>query len=701
MQLTRLHHLALALFFILILVISVLDFQAYKWGFCFFMNLALFNVIWLFANERQKKQTFQMQSHCALDQQKELEILLDVSTKKHDSLHQQLQETRFHVKNLKQSLDTYLQNYQALEQQLTILFEVSPLGIFYINHQGYIQKANPGALHMFGHSLAFLITHHLKSLVAKKFHEQVLQKMQAIDTYGESCFLDIECIHHNGEIIPAKLSITKLALQSSTFYCQIEDKRLLKRALAAEKLKQEAEMANRAKSSFLSNMGHELRTPLNGILGYAQILARDPTLSSEQQEGVRIIERSGEFLLSLINDILDISKMEMGKVELSPVDFHFGKFLRDTVAFFQIRAKQKGISFNCEPLTSLPVGLYADEKRLRQVLIHLLGNAIKFTSKGGIIFNVSFKDSKVCLCVADTGIGIEKKEKTNIFKPFYQVGTEYYHPEGTGLGLTIVQTLVHKMGGQVFVESEFGKGSTFWVELVLPESQVIQNVYEEKSTIAGFEGAQRTVLIVDDKPENRVMLMRLLQPLGFKIYEAINGLEGVEKADELRPDLIFTDLVMPIMDGFEFVRQMRTIPELKRIPVIATSASVFDNYEALSKEAGCDAFLIKPIDVDALLNLIQQHLSLTWIYQDVLATTNSMDTITEIEHETIDLIGPSTEQARELYTLAMSDELQTVVNEAEILAQNLPVLLPFVEKIRQFASEVQEEKLCLLIEKYM
>ena len=700
MQLTRLHHVALAIFFVSITGIHFLNLQAYEWTFSFIMSLVLFNIAWLFANERQQKQIYQMQSHCALDHQKELEILLEASTKKHNALQQQLQETRFHVKNLKQSLDTYLQNYQTLEQQLTTLFEISPLGILHINHQGYIQKANPGAIHMLGYPLAFLITHHLKNLMTQEYHERVLQKIQSMDTYGESFSLDVECIHHSEDLIPVKLSITKLALQSSTFYCQIEDKRLLKRALEAEKSKQEAEMASRAKSSFLSNMGHELRTPLNGILGYAQILARDPTLNAEQQEGIQVIEQSGEFLLSLINDILDISRMEMGKVELYPVDFHFGKFLQDTVTFFQIRAKQKGISFSFEPLNSLPVGLYADEKRLRQILMHLLGNAIKFTSKGGVIFNVSFKDGKVCFRVADTGIGIKEKELPEIFKPFYQVGTEYYHPEGMGLGLAIVQTLVQKMGGEVFVESEFGKGSVFRTELALQESKTIQNVYEEKSTITGFEGAQRTILIIDDKPENRIMLIRLLQPLGFKIYEASNGLEGLEKADELRPDLIFIDLVMPIMDGFESVRQMRIIPELKRIPVIATSASVFDDHEELSKEAGCNAFMTKPIDVDTLLSLIQQHLSLTWIYQEILEV-NAVDTVTDIEQETANLIGPSPEQAKALFALVMSDELQAVVSEVETLAQKNSTLLPFQEKVRHFASEVQEEKLCLLIEKYM
>ncbi|EIJ41151.1 signal transduction histidine kinase [Beggiatoa alba B18LD] len=386
-------------------------------------------------------------------------------------------------------------------------------------------------------------------------------------------------------------------------------------AVEAEEAAAKAEIANQAKSIFLANMSHELRTPLNGILGYTQILQRDTQLSGQQKKGVDVIHRCGNYLLTLINDILDLSKIEADKLELYCTDVDFNVFLDDIVALFHARAEQKGIMFIFEHLTALPVAIYADEKRLRQILINLLGNAVKFTEQGGVKFKVAYQANTVFIEIEDTGIGIPHNEISDIFLPFYQVCSITNKIEGAGLGLTITKRLVELMHGHIRVESELHKGTHFWLELPLPEREtLVKSVENIAPVIKGYEGEKKVILIVDDRWENRVVLVNLLQPLGFLTIEAINGQDGLHKMALQRPDLIITDLVMPVMDGFEFTRRVHHDVMTASIPIIATSASVFEHPQEDSTLAGCNAFLAKPIQVNALFDLLKTHLKVTWIY---------------------------------------------------------------------------------------
>ncbi|MFN6484931.1 MULTISPECIES: response regulator [unclassified Nostoc] len=395
--------------------------------------------------------------------------------------------------------------------------------------------------------------------------------------------------------------------------------------------KELADTANRAKSEFLANMSHELRTPLNGILGYAQILQRDKTLTDKQQDGLRIIHQCGSHLLTLINDILDLSKIEAQRMELYKSDFHFPAFLQSVVEICRIRADQKGISFIYQPTSELPIGIWADEKRLRQVLINLLGNAIKFTEKGGVRFTISFVNKflvnesnqkpihRIRFQIIDTGIGMSQEQVEKIFLPFEQVGEVKKQSEGTGLGLAISQRIVQLMDSTIQVKSEIGQGSTFWIDLDLQESvdwmQSARVISAGK--IIGIATGKKRILIVDDKWENRSVVMNLLDEIGFEIIEASDGQEGLDKAMQFLPDLIITDLTMPVMDGFELTRRLRQQEEFQDLTIIVSSASVFESDQHKSLGVGADDFLPKPVHADDLLQKLEKYLQIEWVYETV------------------------------------------------------------------------------------
>jgi len=456
--------------------------------------------------------------------------------------------------------------------------------------------------------------------------------------------------------------------------------------------KETAEIANQAKSTFLANMSHELRTPLNGILGYTQILKREKTLTPKQQDGIEIIHRSGEYLLTLINDILDLAKIEAGRIELYSTDFDFNEFTRVITELFAMRAQQKGIAFIYEPISYLPLGVHADEKRLRQVLINLLGNAVKFTEKGKVTLKIGYHEEKIRFQIEDTGTGIATEDIEKIFQPFQQVGDVQHKAEGTGLGLSITKKLVEIMGGELHVESQLGQGSIFWTALDLPDvSHLIKTQKVKEPAIIGFEGEPLTILVIDDTWENRSVMRNLLEPIGFKIIEAENGQDGLNKVKEIQPPLILTDIVMPVMDGFEFVRQLRKLQKFQEIPVIAASASVFEYHQEQSRIAGCDDFIPKPFRAEDLLALLQKHLHLVWIYEQ----EQLQETVAEIA------VVPSLHQATVLYDLAMKGDIGGILVKLDELEAEEIHLKPFTDEIRQLAKEFKEEQICDLLEQFL
>ncbi|HEU0200051.1 MAG TPA: response regulator [Burkholderiaceae bacterium] len=376
--------------------------------------------------------------------------------------------------------------------------------------------------------------------------------------------------------------------------------------------KERAEAANLAKSAFLASMSHELRTPLNAILGYAQLLKWDPSLSERQRAGLNTIEQSGQHLLALIDEVLDLSKIEAGKVELRPTPLDLASFVRGIADIIRVRAEQKGLQFIWET-TSLPALVLADEKQLRQVLLNLLGNATKFTDHGHVSLRVTTlatteHEVVVRFEVQDTGIGMEPEQLQSLFQPFQQVGDPRRRRGGSGLGLAISRQLVRLMGSDIQVKSEQSGGSQFRFDIRLALAQKRAAPDMNDQMVIGYEGPAKKVLIVDDVPQNRQLLIEMLRPLGFETAEARNGQEGVERALALMPDIILMDNVMPVMDGLQATRELRQLPALKDIPVIAISASASRADEEAAFAAGASGFLAKPFRATHLFALLQRQL---------------------------------------------------------------------------------------------
>lgn len=456
----------------------------------------------------------------------------------------------------------------------------------------------------------------------------------------------------SGEVRTALLSAELINLDGQIHVISVsQDISDHKQAQAAlQQAKEAAEKANRAKSRFLANMSHELRTPLNAIIGFTQLLTRDSSLNPEQQEYLGIIQRSGEHLLELINNVLQMSKIEVGRITLNKNTFDL-YYLLDTIeTMFKLPAQNKGLQLVFDRTPTLPQYVQSDETKLRQVLINLLGNAIKFTSEGGVTLRVSgklktrisndlpvenlkvevsqpssnqqhlkFKPVTVYFEVEDTGFGIAPEEMDSLFEPFVQTQTGRQALEGTGLGLPISRQFVQLMGGDMRVSSRLGKGSIFQFEIEVDLAQEPKIVTPQASRrVIGLESGQLKyrILVVDDRLESRVLLVKLLASVGFEVLEAVNGQEAIELWSSWEPHLIWMDMRMPVMDGYEATKRIKADLKGQATAIVALTASAFEEERSVVLSAGCDDFVRKPFRESVIFEKMTQHLGVRYIYAE-------------------------------------------------------------------------------------
>jgi PAS domain S-box-containing protein len=462
---------------------------------------------------------------------------------------------------------------------------------------------------------------------------------------------------------------------------------------------QAAEMANRAKSAFLANMSHELRTPLNGILGYTQILMQNSELGDTEREQIGIIHRSGEHLLTLINDVLDLSKIEAGRLELYAAEMQLQPFFEDIVSMFQMRAYQKNLHFRYECLCAAentPALIRADEKRLRQVMLNLLSNAIKFTSHGEVVLRVDYDKHYLQVEVADSGRGIAAQDLEAIFEPFRQVG-EQKSLEGTGLGLPICRKLIHMMGGALEVKSQVGQGSQFRfyipldvISWTMPGSAQAAPALPLQQII-GYQGGKRKILVVDDVEYNRKVVADALTPLGFSVSQAENGEDAVLRAQEVSPDAIVMDIKMPVMDGMEATRRLRQQARFAQTPIFALSASVFNEQRQEALAAGCNTFLDKPIKIPQLLEELKKFLQLEWIAKPTQAAANPAAAAV--------LQAPPPDKLNSLNRLAGLGNISNLLDELEALqALNNPAWSEFCTQALNLARQFRIDELQMFLD---
>ncbi len=577
-----------------------------------------------------------------------------------------------------------LQMLRESEERFRMMAEnVEDYAIFMLDPGGHVVSWNAGAEKMKGYRRDEIVGQHFARFYTKKDiacgkPEQVLTVAAAEGRFEDEGWR----VHKDGSQFLANVVVTALrneASQLSGFVKITRDVTEQKQAEADRSARQVAEQANRAKSVFLANMNHEIRTPLNAVLGFTQILERDPSLTSRQTGMIHTIGCSGRHLLNLINDILDMSKIEAGRLELNPADFCLHDLLDDLKIMFDSPALAKQLRLSVGRDDRVPRYVNADEAKLRQVLINLMGNAVKFTKTGGVTVRVrgetatgssdgDAKAVRLVVEVEDSGPGIAGDELDSIFEPFRQ-SAGGQEAGGTGLGLAVSRQLAELMGGSLTVKSEAGKGSCFRFDvLVTPVERSEQQEEREARQVVGLESGTGPfrILVADDHKDNRSLLAALLEPVGFEIREAVNGQEALDVFETWSPHAVLMDIRMPVMDGYEAARRIRATEQGCATPVIAVTASAFEDTESKILAMGVDGYICKPFRTEKLLAVLKKCLGLRYVYAESTGQASEKTGVQPLAREDLAALPEALRQAmRQAVDEGDMAGLQALIDQVE------------------------------------
>jgi PAS domain S-box-containing protein len=508
----------------------------------------------------------------------------------------------------------------ASQQQNKRLLDLAGEGIFGLDARGRFIFVNPMASKLLGYEPEELIGQFINKTIGKHLFKRTVQQKERLMLISkeEQTFLSKRDKEFPIDYVSTPIYNNKKILEGSV----VVFSDITKRKEHEDELKKatiKAQNANRSKSVFLTNMSHELRTPLNAILGFASLLKKSSTINEAEKQNLQTIRNSGQHLLSIINEILEFAKIEAGKISINPKPSNLYRLLEEIESMFKERCLEKSLVFKFNISKDLPRYIKCDEKRVRQVFINILGNAVKFTNSGEIEVDVHFKENRLKVKVKDSGIGMSEKAKELIFKPFEQIEESRHKQKGTGLGLAITKELIEKMNGEISFTTKENIGTTFSFEIEIEKTEAFEEeVFDDGIELISIENNSKDfkILVADDTKLNRDLLVQLLDTYNLKTYEANDGLEVLEKCKENDFDLIFMDILMPNLDGLETIKTLRKNPSFKETPIIAISANVFEDDRQKALESGANTFLSKPFEERDITKVLEEHLSMKFIYSN-------------------------------------------------------------------------------------